>query len=49
MDTGRVAVKPLISHVYPLEQSLEAFDAVHKVKAADGKDVFKVVISDEKL
>ena len=49
METGRVDVKPLISHVYPLENSLEAFQAVHAVKATVGKDVFKVVISDEKL
>ena len=42
-------VKSLISHVFPFDQSLEAFDTVHDVKAKDGKHVFKVVISDERV
>jgi threonine dehydrogenase-like Zn-dependent dehydrogenase len=49
IDRGRVDVKTLISHVFPFERSLEAFDTVHTVRATDGRHVFKVVISDEKL
>ncbi|EXJ75275.1 uncharacterized protein A1O5_01971 [Cladophialophora psammophila CBS 110553] len=49
IDRGLVDMKSLISHVFPFEQSLEAFETVHEVKAKDGRNVFKVVISDEKL
>lgn len=47
VDSGLVDMKSLISHVYPFEQGLEAFQTVHDVKAKDGRHVFKVVISDE--
>lgn len=49
IDRGLVDTKSLISHVLPFEQSLEAFETVHQVRATDGRHVFKVVISDERL
>lgn len=41
METGRINVKPLITQVYPIEQSMEAF----KLLGTPGvENVFKVLI-----
>ncbi|KAG0709736.1 chaperonin 10-like protein [Suillus ampliporus] len=43
--SGKVDVKPLVSHRFPFTQAREAFETTRNGKSPDGKGVIKVIIS----
>jgi len=42
---GKIDLKPLVTHRYPFDKAIEAFEATKAGKSADGKGVIKAVIS----
>ncbi|KAF9057669.1 xylitol dehydrogenase [Panaeolus papilionaceus] len=45
VSSGKVDLKPLVTHRYPFEEAVTAFQATKAGKSEDGKGVIKVIIS----
>jgi len=43
--SGKIDLKPLVTHRYPFNEAVEAFEATQAGKGADGKPVIKTIIN----
>ena len=45
MSSGKIDLKPLVTHRYDFDQAVEAFEATKKGTGKDGKGIIKAIIS----